>query len=198
MDWYLVLGILAGVFQLGGAVPYVWSMLYGTTRPNKVTQILWVLLPGIQTFAQWSAGPSWSLILMAAVTLGAGIILVLTFSGYGYTKHGVLDYACFFLALLAIAAWIITDNPLSALAISIFAAALAALPALIKTFYYPHSENLLSWTMNAIAAILAILSTTLHDFANLAAPFYQLLECSTFVALIYFGTRISKQMTMRV
>jgi len=193
MDWHLILGAIAGILQVSSIVPYIRGMLYGTTRPNKITMILWLLLGLIQLFAQIDSGASWSVFLTIALTFNAFIITILAFSGYGYTKHGPLDYVCFFLALVAIIVWQSTGEPNFAIAFAIIASILAATPTIVKTYRFPETENVTAWAIVAAAAFLGIFSTSRIDFANLAIPGYQLLENVTMVSFAYFGQRFARR-----
>lgn len=189
MDWHAVLGVLSGVVLAAGGMYYVWTMLRGASRPNKVTQVLWLLLAAIQVAALIDVGASWPLILMVVATVNCLVIVILTFAGYGYTKHGPLDYACFALALLSLVGWKITGNPNVAIFLAILTSLLAIAPAIVKTYRYPETEHTGAWAVVTIAALLSLFSTTRFDFANIAIPLYQFVENGIMMGLAYFGQR---------
>ncbi|MBI2474271.1 MAG: hypothetical protein HYV68_01080 [Candidatus Taylorbacteria bacterium] len=171
-DWHLILGIISGVIGAASIVPYVYDILYGTTRPNIVTSSVWTLLQGIVVAAQWSAGASWSIILPAVLCFNTAFVTVLCLRGYGYKNYGLIDKLCFVLALLAIVLWQITANPLVGLLLAIVADLLATVPTIVKTYKEPRSESLPAWLMSIVASVLALISTTRLDVANVAYPIY--------------------------
>lgn len=189
MDWHLLAGGVAGILQLAGGVAYIVSMLRGTSRPNKVTQSLWLILIATQVSALVQAGPSWPLIMLSAALVNAFIIALLAFVGYGYTGHSTFDYACLVLAFLVGAIWQLTGSPQLAIGLSITVSVLAAAPAVYKTYRFPETESAAAWAVVAVAGILALVSTSRFDFANVAPALYQALENSTLTALAFFGQR---------
>jgi hypothetical protein len=127
--------------------------------------------------------------MLSAAFVNAFIIAALAFVGYGYTGHGMFDYACLMLALAVGAVWQLTGNPQLAIALSIVVSVIAAAPALYKTYRFPETESAGAWAIVAVAGILAIVSTSRLDFANVAPALYQALENSALTALAFFGQR---------
>ena len=192
MNWHLVLGIASGIIQIFSVVPYVQSMLRGHTRPNAVSNFLWAFMGVIAISAQISAGASWSLLFLMAVTFNTGLITFLALRGYGYKKYTKLDWFCLVLAVAAILLWQITKEPVVALVLSVCADLLAAIPTIIKSYRDPQSELAFGWFLVTIAATLGILSSTIWDVANLIIPTYTLLESILITSLVFFGQRKTK------
>ncbi len=193
MDWHAVVGIIAGIIQIASVFPYVRSMIKGTTRPNIISFVLWTTLQIIAIAAQFSAGASWSIIILITTTFNTALILVVALSGYGYRKYGALDYTCFALAIIAIGLWQITKQPLVALILAVLADLISTIPTIAKTYREPYSENVLGWAMIAVAAILAAVSTTKFDIANLIYPIYLIFANTTITALAFFGQHLNKK-----
>jgi hypothetical protein len=171
-DWHFALGIVSGILAMLAIIPYVKDILHGTTRPNVVSWLLWVLLLLIGVLAQLSAGASWSLVFVIGDLIGTSSILVLCLVGYGYGKYTRLDGFCFVLALVAIVLWQITDQPLLAIGLAVVADFLAGFPTLVKSYKDPKSEEPTQFFIIAIAALLGIFATTIFDPANLIFPIY--------------------------
>lgn len=164
----------------------------GTTRPNIISFIIWTLLQLIAIAAQLSAGSSWSVIILIACTFNTVLIIILCLVGYGYAKYKVLDWSCFILAMAAILLWCITNDPLLAIGLAIFADFLGALPTVVKAFRDPFSELPLGWYLATFSAVLAALSTTKIDFANLAYPVYLVIITATIASVALVGQRLKK------
>lgn len=171
-DWHLALGIVSGLLATVAIVPYVRDILHGTTRPNVVSWSLWVVLLAIAALAQFSAGASWSLVLVVGDLIGTAAVLVLCLVGYGYGKYSWLDGLCFALALVAIVLWQITEQPLLAIGLAALADFLASVPTLAKAYRDPKSEEPTQFFIIATAALLGVFSTSIFDPANLAFPLY--------------------------
>lgn len=171
-DWHLVLGIFSGILAIAAVIPYAKDILHGTTRPNVVSWSLWVLLLTIAALAQLSAGASWSLVLIVGDLVGTASILALCLFGYGYGKYNRLDGLCFILALVAIALWQITNQPLLAIGLAALADFLASVPTLVKSYKDPASEEPTQFFIIAVAALLGIFSTAIFDSVNLVFPIY--------------------------
>ena len=190
MDWHEAIGILAAILQIGAVIPYVRAMLRGSVRPNLVSWSLWTLSVLISLFAQVSAGPSWSLLILITATLANLTVIFLGAIGYSYRRFGIPEGACLLLSLAAMLLWQITSNPLIALGFAIAADAIAYIPTLIKTYRDPASEMAFWWFMLALVGTLSAISTTKIDFANLAFPVYYGLVNLALAALIIWRKNV--------
>src|SRR6185312_5470434 len=151
-DWHLVLGAVAGLIAAFAVVPYIKDILHGTTRPNIFSFTLWAILVFISIFAQFSAGASWSLLLLIGDFLGTTSIVVLCLFGYGYGKYGRLEWICTALAVLAVVSWQLTDQPILAIVFAVLADAMASIPTIVKAYKDPWSEAPALWFLIALAA----------------------------------------------
>lgn len=189
MSYHLVLGLLSAGFPLFAAIPYLKSILSGTTRPNTVSYGLWLLQGIIDVVASISAGATWPAIFAVVLTFNTGIVFLLTLTGYGYKRYGLSDAVCAGFAILALVGWQITGNPLVALVLSLFAGLFSALPTFLKTYHDPASEYYPAWMLVMLGAACSVASASIFDFANLAFPAYSFMEAAVIVGLAYFGTR---------
>lgn len=190
LDWHILVGVVSGIVQISAIVPYIRDMLRGTTRPNIVSWALWTLIQVIAIAAQLSAGASWSIILLFAMTFNTSLVTILGLIGYGYKKYSWLDWGCLVLAILAIVLWQITNQPLIALVLAIVADLIIAIPTIAKTYREPFTETPSSWFLLTVAAALSIVSTTIYDASNLAFQTYLVLVNMLVWSLAFFGQRI--------
>ena len=190
MDWHLLLGILGGTIAMLAVIPYIRDIIKKTTRPNTVSWSIWVLLLFISILAQINAGASWSVILLIGDFIGTSTIAVLSFVGYGYGKYTWIEWTCLTLAILAIVSWQLTSQPVLAIAFAIIADAMAGIPTLVKAYRDPQSEHPTMWFVIALGSLLAILSTTIFNLANLLFPVYLLLIDGTIGVLALMGRKL--------
>lgn len=193
MNWHVVSGAAAGVIAILAVFPYIKDILKRKTRPNTVSWSIWTLLLLISIFAQWSAGPSWSIILLIGDLIGTTTIVVLCVAGYGYGRYGQLEWTCLALAILAIALWQTTKEPVLAISFAIVADALASLPTVVKAYRDPWSEHPTMWFLIALGAFFGILSTTIFDAPNLLFPAYIFLVNGTIGLLALTGRGLRRK-----
>lgn len=195
MDWHLILGIVSGLLTFFAIFPYIKDILHGTTRPNVVSWALWTLLLAISLLAQVSAGASWSALMIFADLLGTGVILALCLGGYGYKKYGAIDWICAVLAIVAIVLWQLAHQPVFAIALAALADFLAAIPTLIKSWKDPWSEDPTQFLMISGGGLLAVLSTTIINPANIIFPAYLCVLNGTIGLLAFSGRKLKHKPT---
>lgn len=189
MSPHELIGIAAGVLAFGTAVPYIWNIIGGITKPNVVTYFVWTLLQSIAIFAQLKAGASWSIFLLAGSTVSIAIIFVLSLTKYGYKQYTWVDTVALSLAGAAILVLVFTDHPVLAIFLPIIADAIGAIPTIVKTRKYPHTEDRTAWFLMIVASALGIVATEKMDVANLAYPVFLLFEAIGIFSLAFFTKR---------
>jgi hypothetical protein len=170
-------------------------MLHGETRPNVVSWILWTLIQMIIIIAQFSAGASWSVILPIAMTFNTCLVLIICLYGYGYAKYGYVDLICLVLALAAIAAWRLTNDPVLAIVLSVAADFAAAVPTFVKTYREPFTESILSWAILVVANTCGLISAIPFNLANTAFAGYVVLFDGFFLIVMIMRRRIVRPRT---
>ena len=188
-NWHLILGIISGVIVLFAVIPYIRDIVHGTTRPNTVSWFLWVGLLIISVLAQISAGASWSLVFLIGDLVGTSIILAFCFFGYGYGKYGWIEWVCLVLAVIAVVSWQVTDQPLLAIIFAAIADLMASVPTIVKAFKDPWSEDPPQFLLISFASLLAIISSTIFDPANIVFPAYLLLVNGTIGLTAFIGRK---------
>ena len=154
-----------------GYVPYITSVLKGRTRPHVFTWFVWALMIGVVYVAQSQngAGPgAWVMLLSCSVC--SLITLLALFKGErGITR---IDIGAFVLALLGIALWGVTGNPLLAVLLMMFVDFLAMVPTFRKTWYRPHEELAWLYGINVVRFILSIFALTTLSVVTVLPPIF--------------------------
>jgi hypothetical protein len=172
-DWRTALGLLAGLITLAAIIPYISDILRGSTRPNLVTWFLWTLNGSILASAQYTAGASWTLSVLVASNVSTAIVTLLAVL-YGQRKYGTIDAICFVMAILAMAGWWWTKNPLTAIVLGVLAEIFAVSPTIAKTYKAPDSETPFTYWATSFATVLSVMASTKFDTANLLFPVYSI------------------------
>lgn len=165
--------IASGILNIFACIPYIIGTLKGTTKPNRVTWFLWTLASFVAFYAQLKQGVG----LLAFTTISAGIgplfVFIASFiNPKSFWKITLFDMCCGTISLLGLLLWYITQVGNIAIALSIFADSLAALPTVIKAYKYPQTENALAFFISGLNGLVALLAIKTWTFMYYGFPLY--------------------------
>ena len=181
--------LLGMVFSLAGAASYCRAMLRGRVRPNRVSWGLWALAPLVAFAAELSEGVGLPAVLTLSVGISPLCVLICSFATRaGRWRIGTLDIACGLLSLCAIALWAISGRGTTAIALSIAADALAALPTIRKARIAPETEHPLPYLGGMANATITLLTIRHWSFATAGFPIYILVLTTILYALVRHST----------
>lgn len=181
---------LAAIITFIGILIYAIDTLRGKTKPNRVTWVLWTVVPLITFFAQLSEGVGLSSIFALAMALGPLFVVIASFANKNaYWKLTLFDYICGAISLLAIILWVITGDGVIAIVFSIIADFAAGLPTLRKGYTHPESENIVAYVVGIISAIITLLTLQHFDPASTIFAVYILLNSLLLVSTIKVFSR---------
>lgn len=165
--------IIGAVIASLGGVYYLYETLIGKTKPNRVSWLLWGLLPLITFAAQRMQGVeelSW-----ASLVAGVTPLLVVGasyFNKKAYWKTQPLDYVLMCIAFVGVVLWAFTKDANIAILCTIFADLAAGLPTIIKSWRFPDTESWRAYAISAVGFLLCILSIHSFDFQTSAFVIY--------------------------
>lgn len=167
---FVIVGV---IIQFLGGLMYLIDTIKGRIKPNKVTWLLWAIVPFIAFFAEVKQGVG----ILSLTTFIVGFNPLLIFLASFVNKKaqwrlGIFDLVCGFLSILGLFLWFTTKVGNLAILFSILADVLAGLPTIVKAYENPETENDLPFTMGTISAIIAILTIRKWDFQYYGFPVY--------------------------
>ena len=183
------LGVASGIVGVLGYAPYIKDICKKSTKPDRISWLIWMLEYTALFFAQTSVGATWSLWLVGLQLVGVIIIFGLSLK-HGVGKFSRSTYLLLLLIAGALAAWHMTDNATLAIIILIAIEASGVVMTVIKTYRRPGSETLSFWYLISCAGILGILAV--GRTASLALYLYPIslvIMSSSVVAASHLGTR---------
>lgn len=189
---------LALLFNVIGNLGYLRAVIQGKAKPHKVSWFLWALAPLIGFAAQLSEGVGLISLMTLAVGLGPGVIFLASFMNKKADwKINNFDIFCGSISVLALILWAITQDAILALTLSIIADAVACIPSLIKSWYFPETEEPNAYLFAAISALITTLTIHTWNFETFGFPLWILLIASIFYILIRFkiGKKIKLTLT---
>ncbi len=171
MAQYLV--FVGAIVMLGGILSYTRETLRGTTKPNRVTWLLWSIAPLIGAAAAFSDGVRLATLPVFVMGVAPLVVFVTSFvNKNAYWKLEKSDYICGIILVLALILWQITDDPVIAIVFAIVSDALAALPTLIKSWKFPETETGIAYITAALGTATSFFAFKTGDFSEWAFPVY--------------------------
>jgi hypothetical protein len=169
VDW-VYLG--SAIAALGTAV-YLRDTLRGTTKPNRVTWLLWAVAPLLAAAVELNEGVG----LRALPTFMIGFMPVLVFVASFHNPASVwkirrIDYACGAMSVIGTAVWLITRNGVLAISAAIAADFLAGLPTVMKSWTHPETETVHSYVGAVISMVIVLLTIDHWTFDVAAFPLF--------------------------
>ena len=167
----VLLGIGSAIFNVVGIVPYVRSILRGKTKPERSAWWIWTWLMVVAFLAQAAAGATWSLLLTFSY-LVCNIIVAWLSIKHGYGKFRVRDYLAVTFAVFGVGIWKETGRPILALLIVIIIDLVGNLLTMEKSWRAPYTENIITYVLGGLAAILGVFAVGSWDLAKVLFPVY--------------------------
>lgn len=157
MNYKIVLAIIASIISIVSYIPYIRDILKNQTKPHIFSWFLWALLTGIAFIAQLIEGGGVGAWVTGTAAVMCLVITILAFSR-GEKHITLFDWICFIGAILGIAVWLTTENPLYAVIMVTIIDIVAFIPTYRKAFYKPQEETALTFALDSIRFILAIIA----------------------------------------
>ncbi len=184
------------IFMIG-TVAYVWAVLQGKARPNRVTWGVVALAPMISFAAMLSKDVSFRDALYVFLS---GFSPLLIFLSAFVAKHPAweikrFDLVCGGLALLGLVLWEISGEGNVAIVCSIVSDALATFPTINKAFTHPDSEKPYEYIAACIAGLISLAIITQYDFEHLAFTIYMVLVTALLATLV--ATKLGPKLLRR-
>jgi hypothetical protein len=186
-DTFVLVGIVSAVLGSIAFLPYIYDTLFGETRPLRSTWLIWAVLSAISCATNIAKGADSSLWYIGTQTGFTTVIFLMSIrkgmGSYFTWKDGqILFYAATGLVL-----WIVTENAVYALAISITISAIGGLATMLKTYKHPETESASCWMLSAVAAFGGAVSVGGWNPVLLAYPAYLFVLYSGILFVIFLG-----------
>lgn len=176
--------------NFAGSVGYFIETLQGRVKPNKISWGLWAFISIIAFTIQYSeTGSSTAYFTLVAGLIPLCVFVASFFNKNAYWKLSMQDYIAGAISVIAIAIWLLADEPVLALSFSILADLSAAVPTLHKAYTEPLTETALPYASAGVGALLSILASERgSEFLELAYAVYIFMIC-----IILAGTIIVRK-----
>ncbi len=171
---YLVFPAALASLASGGV--YIYAMLKGSAKPNRITWLMWTVAPLIASAAEISSNVGLAAIPVFINGFTPLLIFLSSFAvKNGYWKVRKSDYAFGLLSAAALLLWYITKTPDIAILFSIAADGLAGMPTIIKAWRNPETESVWIYASGTFSAVAAYTAINAWTFSAYAFPTYLLI-----------------------
>ena len=168
--WPVIVGSVVNLF---GTSYYILNTIRGTTKPNRMTWLMWSIAPLIGASAAFASGVTWAALPVFMAGFMPLLVLIASFvNRNAYWKLGTFDYVCGLLSLLALILWYITNDATIAIIFAIASDFAASVPTVIKCWKQPETETASGYTASWFNNAMSFLVITHWTFANYAFPLY--------------------------
>lgn len=121
---------------------YTFDTIKGKIKPNRITWFLWALAPMIAFASQLQKQVGMESLLTFMAGFGPLMVFLASFvNKKSVWKISKFDIGCGTLSVVVLILWVLTNNPIIALLLSILAGGLAAIPTIIKSYFAPETET---------------------------------------------------------
>jgi hypothetical protein len=183
-----LLGFTTGFVSLISYIPYIKDMFRGTTKPERASWFIWLVLGGIAFFSQAAKGATDSLWLPGVQSFFNLVIFLLAIK-FGVGGFARRDIIALVFAGVSLILWYFTREAAIALFIVIVIDAIGMVLTVLKSYEHPGSETILSWYLFALSGFIAMFAVGKWDIVLLVYPLYIVIANLAVVGAIYLGKR---------
>lgn len=181
---YSLIGFTAGLLSLIAFIPCLFFSYKQSVRPHRATWIIWTFLGYLIVGTYDAVGATHTLWIAMGNAIGCTLMMLASFRwGVGGTSK--LDLFCFGAALISLCLWLVFDQPLAALVLTLTIDFIGAVPTYHKLYHHPRSESRLGWTLFVLSNILNLGAVNPWNFSVASYPVY-LAFLSTSILLLTF------------
>jgi hypothetical protein len=176
---------------------YIKGMLYGSTKPNRASWLIWAVAPITASFIQFFTGAGLAALPIFMAGLVPLFVLITSYLKKGaYWELTWLDYICLLLSAIALVLWLVFREGVLATLFAILADGIAFVPTFKKSWQYPESENAMPYVSGIFNASLSLLVVSPVIFTT--AGFAVYLATGNFLELLILLVRRKKQALCKI
>jgi len=183
MDYKVVLGLAAIAAGIAGYIPYFWTIFKGQTKPHMFSWLVWFLLEAIAFFALLSAGAGPGAWVLGVTAVLCFCVFILSIKR-GEKNITTVDRLSFVGALLGVALWILTKNPLSAVILITITDFLGFVPTFRKSYNKPYDENIALYGLSFLKQIFSVMALASYKFTVILYPASLVLTNAVFAIMV--------------
>jgi hypothetical protein len=177
MNWATAVASLGALIATRAGIAYIRSIIWGPTRPLRVTWGGWSLVGILGIISSLEGGAGIGLVATLPFVLLVIITFILSLNPkYGKPGGSKLDYVVGAIAgVVLLTQLIIQYSPVIGATVAVVADLVFLWPTLREAWRQPELEALRPWVIGAVAETLGIIALANFSYAAAAYPVYVLL-----------------------
>ncbi len=169
MHYTKIFGLIAGILSILAYIPYISSILKGSTKPNRASWLIWLVMNIIILASYHSSGAESTIFVLVSYSIGTIIVALLSLK-YGEGGWTSFDRTCLIISAVGLLLWFIFNSPLPALLINIAVDMTGALPTIRKVYCNPQIESKSAWLLFFAGSIANLVAIDKFEFAIVVYP----------------------------
>ena len=184
-----ILSAVAIALTLVAFVPYIRTIIGGTTKPHVFSWVIWGATTFVVFLAQLEGKGG-----VGAWPIGVSGIITIFIAFLAYVKRADIsitktDWLFFVSALSSLPLWYFTSDPLWAVVILTTVDVLGFGPTVRKAYSFPHSESLLFFALFAARNLLVIMALENYSVTTVLFPAVIAAACILLMAMLTYRRR---------
>lgn len=184
MPYKGILSAVAIALTFAAFVPYIRTIISGTTKPHVFSWIIWGATTFVVFLAQLEGKGG-----VGAWPIGVSGSITLFVAGLAYVKRADItitkaDWLFFASAMSSLPLWYFTSDPLWAVVVLTTVDVLGFGPTVRKAYSFPHSESLLFFSLFAARNLLVIMALENYSVTTVLFPAVIAAACMLLMAIV--------------
>lgn len=175
--------IASVALSLWGLVLGLKSILRGYFKPQRMSRFLFFLIFVLLFLTLLAQGDKNSIYVAFIAMISTFLIFVLSIKK-GMGGASKFDFLILAMALIALSAWVLSNNPFLGLVMTILAGILAYIPTILKAIKFPETEDWFFYSVYSLASFFSLISIEEFTLAKVIFPVYLILANSLLVTII--------------
>jgi hypothetical protein len=189
MSYKEILSAVAIALTLAAFVPYIRTIISGTTKPHVFSWVIWGATTFVVFLAQLEGKGgvgAWPIGVSGGITIFVAVLAYVKRADITITKT---DWLFFVSAISSLPLWYLTSDPLWAVVVLTTVDVLGFGPTVRKAYSFPHSESLLFFSLFAARNLLVIMALENYSVTTVLFPAVIAAACMLLMAMVTYRRR---------
>lgn len=186
MPYKEILSAVAIALTFAAFVPYIRTIISGTTKPHVFSWVIWGATTFVVFLAQLEgkAGVgAWPIGVSGSMTIFVAFLAYVKRGDIAITKT---DWLFFASAMSSLPLWYLTSDPLGAVVVLTTIDVLGFWPTVRRAYSFPHSESLLFFSLFAARNLLVIAALENYSVTTVLFPAVIAAVCMLLMAMVTY------------
>ncbi|MFY9270540.1 MAG: hypothetical protein WAO55_12435 [Candidatus Manganitrophaceae bacterium] len=189
MPYKEILSAVAIVLTFAAFVPYIRTIISGTTKPHVFSWVIWGTTTLVVFLAQLEGKGgvgAWPIGVSGSITIFVAFVAYVKRADITITKT---DWLFFASAMSSLPLWYLTSDPLWTVVVLTIVDVLGFGPTVRKVYRFPHSESMLFFSLFAARNLLVIMALEDYSVTTVLFPAVVAAACMLLMAMVTYRRR---------